>query len=145
MLFCGWWNAYLRLLWITISHIFVCLPTLELTTFEQQVRSAKTGYGNSLSLGKNRGKKRNVATLNNAHQAKNIVQLWQWLVWITTEQCTLLFLNFLNLRNLFSIWAKLKRSIIKNNNQINSTVTTRTWVFLKVWIRTFPSTRLISE
>ena len=28
---------------MTISHLFVCLPTLELTTFEQQVYSTKAG------------------------------------------------------------------------------------------------------
>ena len=56
--------------WITISHFFVCLPTLELTTFEQQVCSTKIGYENALSLGTNSCKKRNVATLNCAHQGK---------------------------------------------------------------------------
>ena len=44
MFLCSWWNAYLQLLvviylWITISHLFACLPTLELTTFKQQVFS----------------------------------------------------------------------------------------------------------
>ena len=50
-------------LWISISHAFVCLPTLELTTFEQQVRSTRKGYTNALSLGTNSCKK-------SAHQVK---------------------------------------------------------------------------
>ena len=29
---------------LDISHLFICLPTLELTTFEQHVRSTKIGY-----------------------------------------------------------------------------------------------------
>ena len=89
-----WWNAYLQLLWIIMSHAF----TLELTTFEQQVCSTKIGCANALLLGTNSRKKRNVDTLDSAHQPKKAVQLWQWLDWTTTERCTLLLLNFLNLR-----------------------------------------------
>ena len=40
---------------------------------------------------------------------------------------------------------KIEGSILKNNNQINSTVTTRTVFFPKGWARAFPSTRLVSE
>ena len=61
-------------LWITILDIFVCLPSLELTKFEQHVCSKKVVYANLLSLGtygdKQLQKKRKVATLNSAHQAK---------------------------------------------------------------------------
>ena len=57
-------------LWITFSNLFVCLPSLELTTFEQQVCSKKVGDTNALSLGTNSCKKRNVVTLNSAHQVK---------------------------------------------------------------------------
>ena len=53
-----------------MSHAFVCLPTLELTTFEQQVCSTKIGYANGLLLGTNSRQKRNVETLESAHQAK---------------------------------------------------------------------------
>ena len=53
----------------TISHLFVCLPTLELTTFEQQVCSTIIDNENALSL-RETGKKGNVATLSSAHQAK---------------------------------------------------------------------------
>ena len=37
----------------------------------------------------------------------------------------------------------MKESIFKNNNQINSTVTTRTWVLSTELIRTWPSTGLV--
>ena len=57
-------------LWITISHLFilVCFTTLELATFEQQVKSTKMGY---------------LGTLSSVYQAKRAVQLWQWLVGTT--------------------------------------------------------------
>ena len=53
-----------------MSHAFVCLPTLESTTFEQQVCSAKIGYANALLLGTHSRKKRYADTLDSAHQAK---------------------------------------------------------------------------
>ena len=96
-------------------------------------------------VGDKQPQKRNVDTLDSAHQAKKAVQIWQWLVWTTTERCTLLLLNFLNLRDLLGVWTKLKESIFKNNNQINSTVTRRTGVFPQGWTRAFPSRRLVSE
>ena len=40
---------------VTISYLFVCLPTLELTKFEQQVCSTKIGYANH--WGQTTGKK----------------------------------------------------------------------------------------
>ena len=52
------------------GHLFVCLPASELTTFEQKESSLTMGYANVLSLGINSRKKRNVVTLNSAHQAK---------------------------------------------------------------------------
>ena len=61
-------SVSLTYLWITISHLFVCFPTLKLSTLEQQVCSTKIGYANA--LGTNSCKKRNAATLNSAHQAK---------------------------------------------------------------------------
>ena len=48
-------------------------------------------------------------------------------------------------RDFFGVGTKLKKSIFKNNNQINSTVTTRTWVLSTEWIRTWPSTGFVSE
>ena len=55
-----------------MSYALVCLPTLELTTFEQQVCSTKISYTNALLLG---AKKRNVNTLDRAYQVKKAVQL----------------------------------------------------------------------
>ena len=46
-------------------------------------------------------------------------------------------------RNLFGVGTKLKESIFKSNNQINSTVTTR--VLSKEWIITWPNTGLVSN
>ena len=43
--------------YFTSFHLFVCLPTLELTTYEQEVRSTKIVYANTLSLGTNSWKK----------------------------------------------------------------------------------------
>ena len=41
-------------------------------------------------------------------------------------------------------WYKVERKF-KNNNQINSTVTTRTWILSTEWNRTQTSTGLVSE
>ena len=64
--------------------------------------------------------------LSTAHRtpSKKAVQL-VWLVRTTAGRSTWLFLNLVNLRDLFGVGTKLKESIFKNNNQINSTVTTR--------------------
>ena len=51
-------------------RLFVCLPTLELITFEQEVCSTKIGYVNTLSSGTNNCKERNLATLNRAVHVK---------------------------------------------------------------------------
>ena len=48
-------------------------------------------------------------------------------------------------RDLFGVGTKLKTSIFKKDNQINSTVTTRIWVVSVEWIRTWPSTGLESQ
>ena len=85
-----------------------------------------TGYSNALFLGTNSHKKKECGPFGQHTSCKKAEQLWQRLVCTTTEWCTLLLLNFLNLRDLFDVWIKLKESIFKNNNQINSTVTTRT-------------------
>ena len=52
----------------------------------------------------------------------------QWLVRTTTGQLTQLLLSLANLRDFLGVRAKLKESIFKNNNQINSIVTAKTWV-----------------
>ena len=51
----------------TISHLFDCRPTIELTTFERQVCSATQMH---CHWKQTTAKKRNVATSDNAHQAK---------------------------------------------------------------------------
>ena len=56
--------------YFTSLRLFFCLPSLELTTCEQVVCSAKIVCANTLSSGTNSGKKRNVATLNNAVHIK---------------------------------------------------------------------------
>ena len=58
------------ILWMTISHLFFCLRTMELTAFEQQLCLTKIDYVNALSAGTKSCKKRNIATLNSAHQAE---------------------------------------------------------------------------
>ena len=55
---------------VTISHLFICLPTLELTTFEQQVWSTKMSYTHAISLETNKCVKKNVITMNGARQEK---------------------------------------------------------------------------
>ena len=47
--------------------------------------------------------------------------------------------------NLFDVRKKLKESIFKSNNQINHTVTTRTWVLSEEWIRMWQNTELVSN
>ena len=130
--------------YFTYFRLFVCLPTLELTTFEQEVCSTKIGYANTLSSGTNSCKKSNVTTLNSAVHIK--------------QKCCVAFVAGKNdkrvlyiasskscqpNRNLFSAGTKLKESIF--NNQINSTVTTRTCVLSKEWITRWPSTGLVSN
>ena len=113
-------------------RLFVCLPALELTTYEQEVYSRKIGYPNILSSGINTCKKRNVAILKSAahDQQKGCVtclagQNDSRALYITSsESCQ-------PNRNLFDVRTNLKESIFKSNNQINSTITTRTWVLSK--------------
>ena len=50
------------------------------------------------------------------------------LVRTTAVRLTYLFLQLVNQRDLFAVGTKLKKNIFKNKNQINSTVTTKTWV-----------------
>ena len=116
---------------ITISQLFVCLPSLELTTLGQQVCSAKTGYANALSLGTNSGKK------------------GTWLLWTVhinqKSSVTLTVVGKNENRAVFYIvssesckykrfawrWNKVEKNIFKKKNQINSTVRIRTWFLSK--------------
>ena len=56
--------------YFTSFLLFVCLPTLELTIFEQEICSTKIGYANTLSLEINSCKKMNVTTLNSKAHIK---------------------------------------------------------------------------
>ena len=51
----------------------------------------------------------------------------------------------MNLRDLFGVGTKLKESIIKNNNQISFTVTTRAWILSTEWTRTWSSDWYLNE
>ena len=57
-------------LWIDISHLFVCLPTLKLTKCEQHVCSTKISYANALSLGTNSCKKKEYGNLEQRTSSK---------------------------------------------------------------------------
>ena len=70
------------------------------------------------SVGDKQPQKKECGQFEQSTSTKKVVQLWQWLVWTTWERCTLLFLNFLNLRDLFGVWTKLKESIFKNNSKL---------------------------
>ena len=113
--------------YFTSFRLFVCLPTLELTTFKQEVCSTKIGYANTLSSGTNSCKKRNVTALNSTAHIKQKCYVAsvagkndkRVLYIASSEPCQ-------PIRNLFSVGTRLKESIFKSNNQINSTVTTRT-------------------
>ena len=100
---CLTWSVSFDVFMDNISHLFICLSTLKLTTLEQHLRSTKICYANALSLGTNGCKKRNVATLNSANQAKKQCNFdsgwseWQqcnlhsffWILW-TSEICSVL-------------------------------------------------------
>ena len=118
--------------YFTFFRLFVCSPTLVLTTYEQEVCSRKIVYANILSSEINTCKKRNVATLNSAahDQQKCCVTC----VAGQNDSRALSIASSVSCqpnRNLFDVGANLKESIFKSNNQINSTVTTRTWVLTK--------------
>ena len=104
---------------------FVCLLTLESTAFEEEVCLTKIGYANTLSSGTNSCK--NVTALNSAARIKKKCSVAcvagkndkRVLYIASSESCQ-------PNRNFFGLGTKLKESIFKSNNQINSTVTTRT-------------------
>ena len=64
--------------YFTSCRLFICLPTLESTTFEQETCSRKISYVNTLSSGKNSCKKRNVATLNSAAHVARMLLTPRW-------------------------------------------------------------------
>ena len=100
---------------------------MKVTTFEQKVSSTKIGYANKLLSGTNSGRKRNVTTLNSAAHIKE-----KWCVACVAgknDKTALYIASFescqLN-RNFLGLGTNFKESIFKSNNQINSTVATRT-------------------
>ena len=107
--------------------------------------STKIGYANTLSVGTNSCKKRNMTTLNSAAHIKQkccvacaVGKNDKRVLHIASQSCQ-------PNRNSFGVGTKLKESVFQINNQINSTVTTRTWVLSKEWIRTWPKTELVSN
>ena len=58
-------------LWMVISYLFVYLPTVELTSFEQQLCSTKVGY----AMGTNSCKTKGTWSLWTARQAKSCVYI----------------------------------------------------------------------
>ena len=63
--------------YFTCFRLFVCLPTLELTTFEQEVCLTKIGYANTLPSGANscKKKKRGHFEQRSTRQAKTLCNL----------------------------------------------------------------------
>ena len=127
-------------------RLFVCLPTLELKTCKETVCSTKIGYQIHYRWGQKVAKKTNVVTLNSAAHIKQ-----KSCVTSRTGQNDSRRLYIASSesrqpnRNLFGVGTKLKESIFKSNNQINSTVTTRTWVLSREWVRTWPNRGLVSD
>ena len=103
--------------YFTSFRLFVCQPTLELATFEQEVCSAKIGYANALSSGTNSCKKRNVTTFNSAAHIKQKCRVAcvagkndkRALYIASSESCQ-------PKKNLFGVGTKLKEIIFKSNN-----------------------------
>ena len=79
-----------------------------------------------------------MAILKSAHQAKNKCNFDS--VWLEKQHGGLHDSSDPCETNRFArCWRKLKENIFKNNNQISSTLTSRTWVFPTKWTRTEPS------
>ena len=103
----------------------------------------KISYANALSLEINRWKKKLKKERDHFKQrtsnkkGKGILTLFG----TTGGRFTEPLLNPLSVRDLFGLWTKLKESIFKSNNRINSTVTTRTWLLSIKWTRTRPVAR----
>ena len=99
-------------------RLFVCLLTLESTTCEQVVCSRKMGYSNTLPLGTNSCKKRNVATLNSAAHVKQKRCVTCRSGWNDSRVLYIAFSESCQPnRNLFGVRTKLKESIFKSSNQ----------------------------
>ena len=89
------------------------------------------------------GKKRNMATLNSAHKAKKQCNFDSG--WLERQQCDLHSSESCEPKRFVRCWNKVEKKKFKNNNQIRSTVTTRTWVLSTEWTRTWPSIGIRSK
>ena len=102
-----WFNIF-----IDYYSTFFCLLTHIGVT---NIRATKIGYANALSMGTSNCKNKERGNFEQRTSSKKAVKLW-----LEQQQESL--------RDLLGVWTKLKESIFKNNNQINSTITTRTCV-----------------
>ena len=90
---------------------------MELTTFEQHVCSVKIDYANTISLGTNSCKKRNVATFNSTQQAKKQCNFDSG--WLERHQCGYIaFSESCEPRRFVRYWNKVERKYIQEQ-QLN--------------------------
>ena len=119
---------------------------MELTTFGPKLCSRKIGYANALSLGTNscEKKERDHFEQRGAGKAKK-----QCTCVVTKNKSRAVSIasskSCQTNKDLFGVEIKLKESIFKDNNQINSTITTRSWGLSTEWTRTWPSAGLASK
>ena len=125
---------------------FFLTTTLELTTFGPKLCSRKIGYANALSLGTNSCEKeeRDHFEQRSAGKAKK-----QCTCVVTKNKSRAVSIasskSCQTNKDLFGVEIKLKESTFKDNNQINSTITTRSWGLSTEWTRTWPSAGLASK
>ena len=134
ILFCGWWNAYLMNKYFTRFSLLTHL-----------------GVNNIPAIGVLNNNRLSKCTIDGD---KQLQKRGRWLLW-TVHTKSKKHDNFEgdwleqeqdNLQRFFwMFWNLLKEIILKNNNQINSTVTTRTWVLSTEWTRTWANAVLLSK
>ena len=88
-------------------------------------------------MGTNSCKKMSDATLNSVHEAKNQCSFDSG--WLERQQCDWNSFFWILWTWFARCWNKVEKNIFKNNNQLSSTVTTRTWVLSTEWTRTWTS------
>ena len=121
-------------LWIAISHLLVFFPTLELTTFEQQVWSKKIGYANHGKGECGYFEQR----ISNKRSSVNLAVVGL----NDNREVYIISSKFSEPKRCVQRLNKVGGSIFKNNNQINCTVTNRAWVCWTEWTITFSSIRM---
>ena len=121
MLFCGCWNAYLQLLVIIylriiISLHLVCLPTLNLKTFKQQLCLAKIGYANALSVESNSCKKAECDNIERLMSSKKSSANLTMVGWNNSRVVNIA--SSKSSKPKIFVWrlSKILKSIFKNNN-----------------------------